>query len=132
MPETQKLYDAADVLIIVGFRLRGNETRNNGLRFPRPVIQIDADVSQGGRIFAVDMFIHEEARLPLGGLLDRLPARLATVGSFADDFASARRQAEANLEKGLGPYEALARHLSAPVYATAFGGPPAGAAGGAK
>lgn len=119
-PETQKLYDAADLLLIVGSRLRGNETRNNEMRFPRPVIQIDADASQGGRNFAVDMFIHGDARLTLEGLLDRLPARLATDGSFADNFAAGRRQAEATLEKGLGPYEALARHLSARVHAGAL------------
>ena len=111
-PETQKLYDEADLLIIVGSRLRGNETRNNEMRFPRPVIQIDADASQGGRNFSVDMFIHGDASLALEGLLSRLPTRLETDAGFAADFASARKQAEANLEKGLGPYDVLARHLS--------------------
>ena len=119
-PETQSLYDAADLLIVVGSRLRGNETRNNEMRFPRPLIQIDADASQGGRNCAVDMFIHGDARLALEGLLARLPARLETDASFAADFAAGRRQAEANLEKGLGPYGALARHLSARVHAGAL------------
>ncbi len=116
-PETQKLYDEADLLIIAGSRLRGNETRNNEMRFPRPVIQIDAEASQGGRNFAVDLFIHGDARLALEGLLERLPERLETDSGFAADFASARKKAEANLEKGLGPYDVLARHLSQRVHA---------------
>jgi acetolactate synthase-1/2/3 large subunit len=111
-PEAQRIYETADLMIIVGSRLRGNETRNNEMHLPKPVIQIDADASQGGRNFAVDMFVHGDARLALEGLLARLPNKLEADESFAKEVASARRIGEANLERGLGPYEVLARHLS--------------------
>ena len=42
-PEAQALFDRADLMIVVGSRLRGNETRNNMTRLPKPLIQIDAD-----------------------------------------------------------------------------------------
>ena len=116
-PETQAVYDACDLMIIVGSRLRGNETRNNEMKLPKPVIQIDADASQGGRNFAVDMFVHGDARLTLEGLLARVPGKLDVDGTFAAQVAAARKAGEANLEKGLGPYDVLAKHLSARVHA---------------
>ena len=48
-PEAQAIYDRADLMIVVGSRLRGNETRNNAARLPRPLVQIDADAGQAAR-----------------------------------------------------------------------------------
>src|SRR5882672_9207598 len=52
--EAQAIYDRADLMIVVGSRLRGNETRNNAARLPRPLIQIDADAGQAARNYAVE------------------------------------------------------------------------------
>src|SRR5262249_23845451 len=67
-PQAQAIYDRADLMIVVGSRLRGNETRNNTARLPRPLIQIDADAGQAARNYAVDLFINADARLALEGL----------------------------------------------------------------
>ena len=114
-PDTQALYDRADLMIVVGSRLRGNETRNNELRLPSTVIQIDADASQGGRNFAVDEFVHADARLALAALLAQLPAKLTVDEAFAADWGAARLRGEAALAQGLGPYDVLADHLSKTV-----------------
>ena len=45
--EAQAIYDRADLMIVVGSRLRGNETRNNAARLPHPLVQIDADAGPG-------------------------------------------------------------------------------------
>ena len=50
--EAQAIYDRADLMIVVGSRLRGNETRNNAARLPRPLVQIDADAGQAARNYA--------------------------------------------------------------------------------
>ncbi len=67
-PEAQAIYDEADLMIVVGSRLRGNETRNNATRLPRPLAQIDADPTQAGRNYAADLFVAADARLALEAL----------------------------------------------------------------
>jgi acetolactate synthase-1/2/3 large subunit len=116
-PEAQAIYDAADLMLVVGSRLRGNETRNNAMRLPRLLLQADADATQAGRNYPVDLFVPGDARLVLEGLLARLPARLTTDPAFLDSVGAAREKSEATLLRTLGPYEILAKTLSARVQA---------------
>jgi len=109
--EAQEIYRRADLMIVVGSRLRGNETQNNRMLLP-PLIQIDADPTQGARNYPVSMFIAADARLALEGLIARLPEQLATDGSFLAEIGDARTRSEAALRAGLGPYGELADILS--------------------
>ena len=117
--QAQALFDRCDLMIVVGSRLRGNETRNNAMRLGKPLIQIDADASQGGRNYAVDLFVHGDARLALEGLLQRLPLRLETDASFAAAILAARVAGEHAVAKGLGPYALLADTLRDRVHTDA-------------
>jgi acetolactate synthase I/II/III large subunit len=110
-PEAQAIYDRADLMIVVGSRLRGNETRNNAARLPRPLIQIDADPGQAARNYAVDLFIHADGRAALEELRNRLPAKLETDARFLDEVAAARAQSERKLAATLGPYRVVADAL---------------------
>src|SRR5499427_5329947 len=114
-PQAQAIYDRADLMIVVGSRLRGNETRNNTARLPRPLIQIDADAGQAARNYAVDLFINADARLALEGLRERLPAKLEVDAKFLADIAPARTQAADKLATALGPYHVVADTLQARV-----------------
>jgi acetolactate synthase-1/2/3 large subunit len=116
-PQAQEIYDGADLMLVVGSRLRGNETRNNLMKLPRPLLQIDAEPTQAGRNYPVDLFIAGDARLALEGLLARLPEKLATDPAFFAGLAQARTKSEDNLRKLLGPYTVLADILSARVHA---------------
>jgi acetolactate synthase-1/2/3 large subunit len=118
-PEAQALYDRADLVVVVGTRLRGNETRNNLLRLPRPTIQIDADATQGGRNYPVDLFVHGDATAALEGLVARLPAKLDTDAAFLADVAVARAKGEAALLATLGPYAEVARVMRDRVFSDA-------------
>ena len=113
--EAQAIYDACDLMIVVGSRLRGNETRNNELRLPRPVVQIDADAAQASRNYAVDLFLHGEAAPTLAALLDRLPPTLDVDAAFAHDVTIARAKGEGALRSTLGPYQVIADALLARV-----------------
>ena len=93
-PEAQAIYDRSDLMIVIGSRLRGNETRNNAMRLPRPLVQIDAD-----------------AGAALRGLLERLPEQLDTDRIFLHDVTIARAQAEGALRANLGPYQVVADAL---------------------
>ena len=116
-PQAQEIYDRADLMLVVGSRLRGNETRNNLMKLPRPLIQIDAEPTQAGRNYPLDLFIAGDANLTLEGLLARLPQKLSTDADFLNGLAQARKKSEDNLRKLLGPYAVLADILSARVHA---------------
>jgi acetolactate synthase-1/2/3 large subunit len=116
-PQAQQIYDRADLMLVVGSRLRGNETRNNLMQLPRPLLQIDAEPTQAARNYPVDLFVAGDARLALEGLLARLPDQLATDPAFCAGFAPARASAEHDLRKRLGPYAVLADALSKRVHA---------------
>lgn len=111
-PEAQALYARADFMLVVGSRLRGNETLNNTMALPRPLAQIDAEPTQGGRNYPVDLFVHGDAARSLRRLLDLLPAKLDTDAGFAFDTATARAQSEGALRDRLGPYRDLAEAIS--------------------
>jgi len=109
--EAEEIYAKADLMIVVGSRLRGNETQNNKMRLPR-LAQIDADSLQAGRNYPVELFIAGDARLALEGLLARLPEKLDSDAAFLAEIGAARIRAEAGLLKALGPYVPLAEALS--------------------
>jgi len=116
-PEAQALYAAADFMLVVGSRLRGNETRNNAMRLPPILAQVDADATQAGRNYPVEFFATGDARLVLEGLLARLPPQLASDAGFLASVAPARVRSEAALARTLGPYRIIADTLSARVLA---------------
>jgi acetolactate synthase I/II/III large subunit len=109
--DAEQIYASADLMIVVGSRLRGNETKNNRMTLP-PLVQVDADPQQGGRNYPVEQFICGDAALVLEGLLARLPKLLNTDAAFLADIAAARGRSEATLRDNLGPYASLADTLS--------------------
>jgi acetolactate synthase I/II/III large subunit len=109
-PEAEEIYANSDLMIVVGSRLRGNETQNNKMKLPR-LAQIDANSLQASRNYPVDLFIVSDARLALEGLLARLPEKLGTDAAFLAEISGARIRAEAALLKTLGPYVPLAELL---------------------
>jgi len=115
--EAQALYLRSDFMLVVGSRLRGNETLDNKMRLPRPLAQIDAEPSQGGRNYPVDLFLHGDAAATLRSLLARLPERLDVDPNMAFEVAAARAQSEGALRSRLGPYEAVAEALTERVSA---------------
>ena len=110
-PEAEEIYQSADLIVVVGSRLRGNETRNNRMPLPRPLWQIDVDATQAGRNYPVDGFICGDAKATLAALLDRLPDALDTDPQFHYDIAVARAKSEGALRARLGPYQTVADHL---------------------
>lgn len=111
----QELYARSDLMIVVGSRLRGNETLNNRMPLP-PLAQIDADPSQSGRNYPVALFVAGDAGLALEGLCALLPDRLDTDLEFLGAIETARVRSEADLGAGLGPYRLLADTLSLRVH----------------
>lgn len=113
-PQAIALYKTCDLLLVVGSRLRGNETKDNNMPLP-PIHQIDADASQGGRNYPVAQFIHGDAQDVLLRLLSHLPEKLDVDPNLAHEIAVARAESEGDLRSKLGPYGAIADALLARV-----------------
>ena len=114
-PEASRVYASSDLMIVAGSRLRGNETRNNDMPLPKPLIQIDADATQAGRNYPVDVFIHGDTELALAGIAERLGNTFKPDPQLAYDIAVARAQGEGALRVSLGPYQMIADTLLARV-----------------
>ncbi|KWB54374.1 hypothetical protein WL37_00305 [Burkholderia ubonensis] len=111
----EAFYKTCDALVVVGSRLRGNETLKYKLALPQPLFRVDADALADNRGYRNDLFIHGDAKRVLAELADRLEGRLAVDPQFAADLAAAREQAVADVAKGLGPYKQLVDTLQAAV-----------------
>ncbi len=109
----EEFYKTCDALLVVGSRLRGNETLKYNLKLPRPMYQIDADPQAYGRGYTADYFIAGDAALALAGLAARLKSRFKADPGFAADAKSALERAEQQLRGNLGPYDRLVRALQA-------------------
>ena len=114
-PAVEAFYDTCDAMLVVGSRLRSNETLNYKLTLPSPLYRIDADPRADGRSFANDIFVCGDAAKAMAGLAQRLDGRMTVDPGFAPDLAAARAAAENGLRGTLGPYERLMDDLQAAV-----------------
>jgi acetolactate synthase-1/2/3 large subunit len=103
----EKFYATCDAMLVVGSRLRSNETLTYKLKLPRPLCRIDADPQQQGRCYTDDLFVAGDSAAALAALADRLAGRMKPDPAFARDLAAAREAAEKLVRDGLGPYERL-------------------------
>lgn len=113
-PDAEAIYAGSDLMLVVGSRLRGNETKNNRMALP-PLAQIDAEASQLGRNYPVELAAHGDAADTLRRLLALLPEKLDVDDALAFDIATARAKSEGRLRATLGPYQVIADALSESV-----------------
>ena len=106
-PPVEAFYASCDALLVVGSRLRGNETLKYQLKLPQPLYRIDADPGANGRCYPNAQFLCGDAALALNALADRLEGRMKVDSSFATDLRAAHDKAVASLRDGLGPYATL-------------------------
>jgi len=107
----EKFYGTCDAMLVVGSRLRGNETLKYKLKLPRPLYRIDADPESQGRCYTDEFFVAGDAAATLAALADRLAGKLKPDPAFARDLAATREAAEKIVRDGLGPYERLVAEL---------------------
>ncbi|MET3247804.1 acetolactate synthase-1/2/3 large subunit [Burkholderia sp. OAS925] len=111
----ESFYKTCDALVVVGSRLRGNETLKYKLALPQPLYRIDADALADNRGYRNEMFVHGDASAVLEELATLLEGRVKVDPSFGPDLAAARESAVADVGKGLGPYKRLVDALQSAV-----------------
>lgn len=114
-PSVERFYKTCDAMLVVGSRLRGNETLKYKLGLPQPLYRVDADALADNRGYRNALFVHGDAERVLNALATRLENRIKVDPEFAADLAAARDIAVEDTAKGLGPYRRLVEALQRAV-----------------
>ncbi|GAA5004174.1 thiamine pyrophosphate-binding protein [Acinetobacter puyangensis] len=109
----EKLLADADLMVVVGSRLRSNETKTYSLKFPDNLIQIDANPVAQQRNYKVRQFIAGDAKAVLQSTLAQLQG-ISKIDSAYDAAITAARQAAIEaLTTQLDQYSLICQHLRA-------------------
>jgi len=96
---------SCDVLLAVGTRFRGSETRVWQLPLPKTIVQIDVDQLAIGRNYAATVGCVADAKLALQALIAELDGKVRPDESFLQEVLKARNVCRDTLLAALGPYE---------------------------
>ena len=108
-PRIQEFYQSVDAMLIVGSRLRGQETQDFSLKLPPTRIQVDIDPRADGRTYDSAAFVCGDAGLVMAALAERLAGRLKIDPDFAAAFKDTKARATADYRETLGPYAEFPR-----------------------
>ena len=106
-PAIEAFYQSCDAMLVVGSRLRSNETLKYTLQLPQPLIQIDIDPQAAHRNYPVDDFICGDSAEVLTALAESLDGRLNTDTNFFTDLTVTKTTAAAQLRDDIAPYTKL-------------------------
>ncbi len=106
-PSVEALIEQCDLTLVVGSRLRSNETRSWTLALPEPRVQVDIDPAAASRNYLMDDILIADAAAVLNALA--VKAQGQRWGSVAWDgqIEQAVSQAEQALREQCGAYAAL-------------------------
>jgi acetolactate synthase I/II/III large subunit len=119
LPSVEALYAQCDAMLVVGSRLRSNETLGYKLKLPTNLMRVDGNPLANGRAYATPLFINADASATLNVLADALesnsekPAPQVLDGSWPLAIAQAKREAEAKVDHDMGAYFPLKNALNA-------------------
>jgi acetolactate synthase I/II/III large subunit len=105
------LYQRCDAMLIVGSRLRSNETLKYQLPLPARRFRIDANAAVKDQAYSSELFIQADACQALQALADQLQGYQAQAGWHAE-IAQARALAEQQVDASLGAYVKLKNALN--------------------
>ncbi len=103
----QALLGEADVLLAVGTRFQGYNTRNWQLGLPRTMVHLDIDPEEIGRNYPVVQGVVGDAKLGLQELLQLLESGAPVDPGWAERVGRAKAEARGALRARLGPYDRI-------------------------
>ena len=111
----EELYESCDTMLVVGSRLRSNETLRYKLKLPAHIYRIDANALAHNRGYSSEYFVQGDALITLNALADRLEGKVQIDPSLRTDLIVSRKKAEEIVDGTLGAYvelkNALANHV---------------------
>lgn len=103
----EQFYETLDAMLVVGSRLRSNETLTYQLHLPATRYRIDANPLVENRAYTSELFVQGDAQLTLDALADRLEGKMQIDPQLTRDVQQARGAAVALIDGALGPYVKL-------------------------
>ena len=111
----EDLYAHCDAMLVVGSRLRSNETLRYKLKLPHNLYRIDANALAQNRAYTSQYFVQGDAQETLNTLANLLQGRMAVEPQWQGDVQAARQQAAAQVDGSLGPYLAIKNAVQSQV-----------------
>lgn len=111
LPVVTDFYKAIDLCLVVGCRLRGQETGDFAVKLPDNLVQIDSDPGANGRTYPSRYFVCGDARATLEKLADRIEGKLQVAQGYTDEFAALKRAAQREFLATLGAYASFSEQL---------------------
>jgi acetolactate synthase-1/2/3 large subunit len=111
----EDLYQTCDAMLVVGSRLRSNETLRYKLKFPKNLYRIDANALAHNRGYHSDYFVQGDALTTLNVLADLLEGNMQVDPALVKDVQQAHAQAVDLVNATLGHYTKLKNALSEQV-----------------
>ena len=105
----EAFYETCDALLVVGSRLRSNETLKYQLKLPPRLYRIDVDALAQNKGYKSDFFVQGDSALCLDALADRMEqgSKLQIDPLLLQDLAQAKKKAQDQVDDAIGPYNAL-------------------------
>jgi len=103
----EALYETCDAMLVVGSRLRSNETLRYQLKLPSKLYRIDANALAHNRGYTSDYFVQGDAAHTLNALADLLEGHMSIDAALHHDVQQARQAAASLVDAGLGAYVSL-------------------------
>jgi acetolactate synthase-1/2/3 large subunit len=111
-PSAEQLYGTCDAMLVVGSRLRSNETLRYKLKLPR-LYRVDANAMAHNRAYESELFVHGDAERTLNALADQLEGRMQVDPALVGDVQKARSAAASSVDGALGAYATLKDEVQA-------------------
>ena len=107
----EQLLKDADLLVVVGSRLRSNETKTYSVVFPDNIIQVDANPVAQQRNYKVNQFICAEAKDVLARVVSALNGNSKVNADYDAEIKAARENAIEALRTQMDQYALICDHL---------------------
>ena len=105
VPLIEDFYNSLDLMIVVGSRLRGHETRDMSLQLPQNIIQIDIDPNAQNRTYNTDHFHCGDAKKVLNELIIRLSGKLHLEDQWVSEVNDLKMKIIHEYKNTLGAYK---------------------------
>jgi acetolactate synthase-1/2/3 large subunit len=110
-PAAEALYAQCDAMLVVGSRLRSNETLRYKLKLPQNLYRIDANALAQGRAYSSALFVQGDAQHTLDALAQALEGHTTVEVGWHGQVQAARQAAATQVDAALGPYVTLKNEL---------------------
>ena len=105
VPIIEEFYKTIDLMIVVGSRLRGHETRDMSLKLPDNIIQIDIDPKAENRTYKTNLFHCGDAKKVLSELSNRLSNQLTLDKEWEKEISQLKNKILEDYKNNLGAYK---------------------------